>query len=86
MKNKRVFAVLYRTVKDYQLRDRRRGWWCLPIIVLPTDTVEHVVLQFVATKVKLLLVLTSLCETHKEFLLRCIASTWSTVPASRQVS
>jgi predicted transcriptional regulator len=45
------FHLLQLSCDEFLLRDRRRGWWSLPICVNLDNTLEHVVLQFVVTQV-----------------------------------
>jgi len=43
--------LLYRPLTDFLARDRKRGWWQLPITTTLDTTLESVLLQFVAAKV-----------------------------------
>jgi CBS-domain-containing membrane protein len=43
--------LLYRPLTDFLARDRKRGWWQLPITTTLDTTLENVLLQFVAAKV-----------------------------------
>jgi len=43
--------LLFRPLTDFLARDRKRGWWQLPICTTLDTTLENVVIQFVATKV-----------------------------------
>jgi CBS domain-containing protein len=43
--------LLFRPLTDFLARDRKKGWWQLPICTTLDTTLENVVLQFVATKV-----------------------------------
>lgn len=48
---RRNFQLILRPLDEFLMRDRRRGWWSLPVCVTENDTLERVVLQFVATKI-----------------------------------
>jgi len=56
---RRSFQTLLRPIEDFLMCDRHRGSWTNPICVKPSDTLEHVVLQFVATKVHKLYIVDS---------------------------
>jgi CBS domain-containing protein len=43
--------LLYRPLTDFLARDRKRGWWQLPITTTLDTTLENVLLQFVGAKV-----------------------------------
>jgi CBS domain-containing protein len=45
------FQILFSSVYEYLGRDRRRGWWKLPICVHEFDSLFTVILQFASTKV-----------------------------------
>jgi len=49
--SRRNFQLLYRPLYEFLQRDRRRGWWTMPICIRENDTLEKCVLQFGATKV-----------------------------------
>jgi len=49
--SRRNFQLLNRPLFEFLQRDRRRGWWTMPITIRHTDTLEKAVLQFCATKV-----------------------------------
>lgn len=49
--SRRNFQLLSRPLFEFLQRDRRRGWWTMPICIRETDTLEKCVLQFGATKV-----------------------------------
>jgi len=49
--NRRNFQLLNRPLYEFLQRDRRRGWWTMPITLRDSDTLEKAVLQFCATKV-----------------------------------
>jgi len=55
--SRRNFQLLRRPLYEFLQRDRRRGWWSMPITFRKTDTVEKMVLQFCATKVHQIYVL-----------------------------
>jgi CBS-domain-containing membrane protein len=46
-RNIRLFQA---DLADFLMRDRRRGWWSLPICLEKTDSLEKTILQFAATK------------------------------------
>jgi CBS domain-containing protein len=43
--------LLFRPLTDFLGRDRKRGWWQLPICTTLDTTLENIILQFVGTKV-----------------------------------
>lgn len=43
--------LLYRPLTDFLARDRKRGWWQLPVTTTLDTTLENVLLQFVGAKV-----------------------------------
>jgi len=45
------FQLVFRPLTVYLSRDRKRGWWQLPVCTTLDTTLEHVILQFVSTKV-----------------------------------
>jgi CBS domain-containing protein len=45
------FGAIVRPVQEFLMRDKKRGWWSLPITVQATDTLEQAILQFAAAKV-----------------------------------
>jgi len=49
--SRRNFQLLRRPLYEFLQRDRRRGWWTMPICITENDTFEKVVLQFCSTKV-----------------------------------
>jgi len=49
--SRRNFQLLNRPVYEFLQRDRRRGWWTMPIYVEESDTLEKIILQFASTKV-----------------------------------
>jgi len=49
--SRRNFQLLRGSISEFLLRDRRRGWWALPVCFSKQDTLKHIILQFVATKV-----------------------------------
>jgi CBS domain-containing protein len=49
--SRRNFQLLTRPLFEFLQRDRRRGWWTMPICIRETDTLEKCILQFGATKV-----------------------------------
>jgi CBS-domain-containing membrane protein len=49
--SRRNFQLLSRPLFEFLQRDRRRGWWTMPICIRETDTLEKCILQFGATKV-----------------------------------
>jgi len=49
--SRRNFQLLSRPLYEFLQRDRRRGWWTMPICIRETDTLEKCILQFGATKV-----------------------------------
>jgi len=48
---RRNYQLLFRPLTQYLARDRKRGWWQLPLCTTLDTKLEHVVLQFVAAKV-----------------------------------
>jgi len=48
---RRNYQLLFRPLTQYLARDRKRGWWQLPICTTLDTKLEHVVLQFVAAKI-----------------------------------
>jgi len=48
---RRNFQLLSRPLIHFLSRDRKRGWWHLPLCTTLDTTLETVVLQFVATKI-----------------------------------
>jgi CBS domain-containing protein len=48
---RRNFQLLWRALMNFLSRDRKRGWWHLPVCTTLDSTLESVILQFVATKV-----------------------------------
>jgi len=48
---RRNFQLLWRSLMNFLSRDRKRGWWHLPICTTLDTTLEAVILQFVVTKV-----------------------------------
>jgi len=55
--SRRNFQLLRRPLYEFLQRDRRRGWWTMPITFRETDTLEKMVLEFCATKVHQIYVL-----------------------------
>jgi len=49
--SRRNFQLLRRPLFEFLQRDRRRGWWTMPICVHESDTLEKCILQFCSTKV-----------------------------------
>jgi CBS-domain-containing membrane protein len=49
--SRRNFQLLSRPLFEFLQRDRRRGWWTMPICVRESDSLEKCILQFGATKV-----------------------------------
>jgi len=49
--SRRNFQLLRRPLFEFLQRDRRRGWWTMPICIRESDTLEKCILQFGATKV-----------------------------------
>jgi len=49
--SRRNFQLLSRPLYEFLQRDRRRGWWTMPICIRETDSLEKCILQFGATKV-----------------------------------
>lgn len=49
--SRRNFQLLRRPLFEFLQRDRRRGWWTMPICVRETDSLEKCILQFGASKV-----------------------------------
>lgn len=49
--SRRNFQLLRRPLFEFLQRDRRRGWWTMPVCLKLTDTLEKTVLQFGSTKV-----------------------------------
>lgn len=49
--SRRNFQLLRRPLFEFLQRDRRRGWWTMPVCVKLSDTLEKTVLQFGSTKV-----------------------------------
>jgi len=49
--SRRNFQLLRRPLYEFLQRDRRRGWWTMPICLRETDTLEKTVLQFGSTRV-----------------------------------
>jgi len=45
------FQLIFRALSMYLSRDLKRGWWQLPVCTTLDTTLEHVILQFVSTKV-----------------------------------
>jgi len=43
--------LLYRPLTDFLARDRKRGWWQLPVTTTLDTTLQDVLVQFVAAKV-----------------------------------
>jgi len=48
---RRNFQLLSRPLVHFLSRDRKRGWWHLPVCTSLDTTFETVILQFVATKI-----------------------------------
>jgi CBS domain-containing protein len=48
---RRNFQLLFRPLTHFLSRDRKRGWWQLPVCTTLDTTLENSVLQFVAAKV-----------------------------------
>jgi len=48
---RRNYQLLFRPLSQYLARDRKRGWWQLPLCTTLDTKLEDVVLQFVAAKV-----------------------------------
>jgi len=48
---RRNYQLLFRPLTQYLARDRKRGWWQLPLCTTLDTKLEQVVLQFVAAKV-----------------------------------
>jgi len=48
---RRNYQLLFRPLTQYLARDRKRGWWQLPLCTTLDTKLETVVLQFVAAKV-----------------------------------
>jgi CBS-domain-containing membrane protein len=48
---RRNYQLLFRPLTQYLARDRKRGWWQLPLCTTLDTKLENVVLQFVAAKV-----------------------------------
>jgi CBS domain-containing protein len=48
---RRNFQLLWRALINFLSRDRKRGWWNLPVCTTLDTTLETVILQFVSTKV-----------------------------------
>jgi len=49
--SRRNFHLLNRPLFEFLQRDRRRGWWTMPITIRDSDTLEKAVLQFCSTRV-----------------------------------
>jgi CBS-domain-containing membrane protein len=49
--NRTNFQLLRRPLFEFLQRDRRRGWWTMPICLNASDTLEKAVLQFGGTRV-----------------------------------
>jgi CBS-domain-containing membrane protein len=49
--SRRNFQLLRRPLFEFLQRDRRRGWWTMPICIRESDTLEKCILQFGSTKV-----------------------------------
>jgi len=49
--SRRNFHLLNRPLFEFLQRDRRRGWWTMPITIRESDSLEKAVLQFCSTRV-----------------------------------
>jgi CBS domain-containing protein len=49
--SRRNFQLLRRPLFEFLQRDRRRGWWTMPVCLNEGDTLEKAVLQFGSTRV-----------------------------------
>jgi CBS domain-containing protein len=49
--SRRNFHLMNRPLFEFLQRDRRRGWWTMPITIRENDTLEKAVLQFCASRV-----------------------------------
>jgi CBS domain-containing protein len=49
--SRRNFQLLRRPLFEFLQRDRRRGWWTMPVTLKESDTLEKAILQFGSTKV-----------------------------------
>jgi len=49
--SRRNFQLLRRPLYEFLQRDRRRGWWTMPVCLKESDTLEKTVLQFGSTRV-----------------------------------
>eukprot|EP01103_Thecamoeba_quadrilineata_P010121 TRINITY_DN20_c0_g1_i1.p1 TRINITY_DN20_c0_g1~~TRINITY_DN20_c0_g1_i1.p1 ORF type:complete len:497 (-),score=88.36 TRINITY_DN20_c0_g1_i1:13-1503(-) len=49
--SRRNFQLLRRPLFEFLQRDRRRGWWTMPVCLRASDTLEKTVLQFGSTRV-----------------------------------
>jgi len=55
--SRRNFQLLKRPLFEFLQRDRRRGWWVMPVCLRETDTLEKTVLQFNSSRVHQMFVL-----------------------------
>jgi len=49
--SRRNFQLLRRPLYEFLQRDRRRGWWTMPVCLKENDTLEKAILQFGSTRV-----------------------------------
>jgi len=55
--SRRNFQLLKRPLFEFLQRDRRRGWWTMPVCLHENDTFEKTVLQFCSSRVHQMFVL-----------------------------